>query len=346
VLAPPPEREKVLFGKDGWLFLRRDTNDVIGQQTGRVKFSRRQRREWKSVLQQRVTAIGRAGPTMECLVIPDKEFVYPEYLPDEVVPATERPVHDFLRIAEAAELPVTYALDALQEAKTGGEVYPRTDSHWSQRGAFVAYRLLCGSLLERGLAVPRLTEDDIEWSEAIAPGGLGMKLYPEQVSPTIRANLATHSGRLIFDNKVQNHGRVMIFEQDDANGLTCVVFGESFVQNLLVFLKESFTRLVYVHTSMFVGEIVDAEQPDLVLSVPLERFLVQVPDDGPGLRGLTTTAARKAGSGVLAPEEQPFLRRIPRLAEAGGPSQIGNMPWSKAPANKPGPTSDLTTGLE
>jgi hypothetical protein len=142
-------------------------------------------------------------------------------------------------------------------------------------------------------------EKSIEWFEAEAPGGLGIKLYPEQASPTTRANLAAHSGRLVFDNGVQNHGRVMVFEQE-GDGLSCVVFGESFVQNVLLFLKEAFRRLVYVHTSMLVEEIIAAEEPDLLLSVPLERFLVQVPDDSPGLAGLTQAAAEEAKIGTLA----------------------------------------------
>jgi alginate O-acetyltransferase complex protein AlgJ len=327
VLSPPLEREKVMFGKEGWLFLRRDTNDVIGQQTGRVKLNRRKRQGWSRVLKRRVEAIGRSSAEWECLVIPDKEFVYPEHLPEEVVPASQRPVHDFLRVAEATGAPVTYSLEALQAAKGRGELFSRTDSHWNQRGSFVAYQLLCRCLAQRGLAVPSLTEDTISWSQAMAPGGLGMKLYPQAISATTRANLATHSGALVFDNRIQNHGRVMIFEQRNEDGLSCLVFGESFVQNLLVFLKESFRRIVYVHTSMLVDEIVDLEQPDVVLSVPLERFLVQVPDDDPGLAGLTAAAVGKAKLGTLAPMEQPFLRQIPRLDGAGGTEQLGTMPW-------------------
>jgi hypothetical protein len=139
-----------------------------------------------------------------------------------------------------------------------------------------------------------------------------MKLYPPEVSTTIRADLEDHSSSLIFDNQVQNPGLVMIFEQSghDSEGSSCVVFGESFVQNLLVFLKETFSRLVYVHTSMLVPEIIEAEEPDVVLSIPLERFLIEVPDDSIGIAGLTVTATAKAGAGDLAPPEAPFVATV------------------------------------
>jgi hypothetical protein len=125
LLSPPPEREKVLFGKEGWLFLNRDTNDVIGQQTGRVKLSRKKRIAWERVLQSRMGTITRRSTRWRCLVIPDKEFVYSEFLPDGIQPASRRPVHDFLDTAKTIEAPVVYALDALRIGKTGTNCSPR-----------------------------------------------------------------------------------------------------------------------------------------------------------------------------------------------------------------------------
>src|ERR1700753_2838649 len=100
---------------------------------------------------------------------------------------------------------------------------------------------------------------------------------------------------LIYDNEVNNHGRVKIFERPDSRAPTCVVFGESFAEALLLFLRESFSRLVFVHTSMFVDEILEQEQPDVVLSIPIERFLVRVPDDEDALMKLGATARAKHG---------------------------------------------------
>lgn len=327
LLSPPPEREKVLFGKEGWLFLNRDTNDVIGQQTGRVKLSRKKRIAWERVLRNRMGTITRRSTRWLCLVIPDKEFVYSEFLPAGLEPVSRRPVHDFLDTARAIEAPVVYALDALRVEKARHQVFSKTDSHWNQRGAYTACKSITSYFRKGDVEIPLPGEKSIEWFEAEAPGGLGIKLYPEQVSSTTRANLSAHSGRLVFDNGVQNHGRVMVFEQE-GDGLSCVVFGESFVQNMLLFLKEAFRRLVFVHTSMLVDEIIAAEEPDLVLSVPLERFLVQVPNDSPGLDGLARSAAEKARKGTLASKQAAFLRGIPRLDEAGTVSQIGLMPWA------------------
>jgi len=74
-----------------------------------------------------------------------------------------------------------------------------------------------------------------------------------------------------------------------------VVFGESFAKNLLVFLQASFRRVAFVHTSMFVREIVEQEHPDVVLSMPVERFLLGVPDDTDSYGRLRQTSLKKGG---------------------------------------------------
>jgi hypothetical protein len=100
---------------------------------------------------------------------------------------------------------------------------------------------------------------------------------------------------LVYDNEVNNHGRVKIFERPNPDAPTCVVFGESFAEALLIFLRESFRRLVFVHTSMFIDEIVEQERPDVVLSIPIERFLIRVPDDTDALMRLQATVRAKGG---------------------------------------------------
>jgi hypothetical protein len=88
---------------------------------------------------------------------------------------------------------------------------------------------------------------------------------------------------------------VKAFERELPGGPTCVVFGESFAEALLIFLRESFQRLVFVHTSMLIPEILERERPDVVLSIPIERFLVRPPDDREAFAKLEALAVRKGG---------------------------------------------------
>jgi alginate O-acetyltransferase complex protein AlgJ len=289
--------EQVLVGRAGWLFLRQDSNDVVGQHTGSVKLDKQSQQAWARVLADRMATVERLGATWIFLVVPDKESVYPEHLPRRVTPSPRRPIHDFLDAAQSLRAPVTYLLDDLRAAKATGELYPRTDTHWNDRGAYVGYRRFCGELAARGIAVPVVDEARLRWSEIQAPGDLGGKWYPAPIhGSVVRTESIERRGRLRFDNAVHNHGRVMIFEQDEPGGPSCVVFGESFTEQLLVFLKETFRRLVFVHTSMLIAEVLEHEAPDVVLSLPVERFLLRVPDDRDALNQLDGTARGKGGA--------------------------------------------------
>jgi hypothetical protein len=291
------ENEKVLRGNDGWLFLRGDSNDVIGQHTGRITLTRGSRRSWSRIIKQRCSLAKHLDVVWLCVVIPDKESVYPEYLPPEVKSSVERPVHQILDTAKRLNAPIIYSLSDLEQAKGAGELYPKTDTHWNHRGAYVVYQRICKELVKRGIEVSALDEEVIEWSDERTPGDLGGKIHPEPIeSSTTRAKLLKPNGRLKFENGIRNRGQVWIFERDDlVDGPTCVVFGESFVGSLFVFLKETFRRVVVVHTSMFVREIVEAEAPDVVLSIPLERFMVRAPDDGEAFLKLASIAREKGG---------------------------------------------------
>jgi alginate O-acetyltransferase complex protein AlgJ len=285
---------KVLQGKDGWLFLRDDTNDVLGQHTGRVQMKPAQLEKWERVLAGRVATVRELGVPWVVQVAPDKEGVYSELLPAQVVPAPRRPVHDFLEVAARVGVPVHYPLEQLRaKAREGRPVYYVTDTHWNQFGAYVAYCEICSEAAKRGVAVPVLGESEIEWVTTETEGDLGEKLNPPRTGQTILARLRHHTSTLVADNGVANHGRVMVFEAPDSDKPTCVAFGESFANHLLIFLKESFSRLVAVHTTMLDRARLEQERPDVVLSMPLERFLIEVPDDTDAHARLEATARRK-----------------------------------------------------
>jgi GT2 family glycosyltransferase len=293
-----PDRGRVVVGRDGWLFLQEDRNDALGQHTGRVEFSPQDRESLATLLRERRAVTEAHGCIWITAVVPDKEAVYAEFLPPEVVPVPRRPVHDFLEIAAAEGAPALYLLDDLRAAKAQGDLYMRTDTHWNHRGAFVAYAAVCREISARGLDLEVVDPQSISWIEQPVQGDLGSKLYPEvaegkDVLPRLEGPVR---GAMVYDNRVRNHGMVLIHEQRDRDDLpTCLVFGESFAPPLVNFLKESFGRVVFVHTSMLVSDLIERLRPDVVLSVPTERFLISVPDDAQALERLAEAACAKGG---------------------------------------------------
>ncbi|HEY6145812.1 MAG TPA: glycosyltransferase [Solirubrobacterales bacterium] len=293
-----PDRDRVVVGREGWLFLREDRNDALGQHTGRVKFSSEDKESLAALLRERRAVVESHGCIWITAVVPDKEAVYAEFLPPEVAPAARRPVHDFLEIADAEGAAAIYLLDDLQAAKAQGDLYMRTDTHWNHRGSFVAYQAVCREIAARGLELEVVDQRSISWIEQPVQGDLGSKLYPEIAEGTdVFPRLAGEvRGALVYDNRVRNHGMVLIHERRDRDDLpSCLVLGESFAPPLVNFLKESFGRVVFVHTSMLVADLIERLRPDVVLSLPTERFLISVPDDAEALERLAESARAKGG---------------------------------------------------
>jgi hypothetical protein len=290
----PGQHLKVLQGRDGWLFLRNDSNDVLGQHTGRVSLRPEERQQWESLFLGRKALINDIGATWLFAIVPDKESVYPEHLPADIAPAERRPVHEVLEIAAETGTPALYLLDAMEAGKPGAAVYPKTDTHWTYRGAYLGYRAICENLRDRGVEVRAMDDRKVSWEEDSFAGDLGSKLDPPVESHRLLPVMEVDAS-LVFDNAVPNHGRVKVFERDFPGGPSCVVFGESFAEGLLIFLRESFRRLVFVHTSMLIPDVLEQERPDVVLSVPIERFLVRLPDDSEAFDKLEALAVGKGG---------------------------------------------------
>ena len=305
------QQRKALVGAEGWLFLRNDKNNVLGQHMGQVRLVSRRRRAWSRLLERRMTLMRELDTTWLCLVAPDKEAVYPELLPPGMTPAPTRPVHEILAEARRLGAPVLYPLDRLLEAKRREQPYYQTDTHWNQFGAHAAYLLIVEELAERGVEVPAVRDDDIRWIPETTLGDLGRKLRPQRGGRSVRGELRTHTSKLVFDNRISNHGRMMVFESDDDRRPDCVAFGESYANHLLLFLKESFRRLTFIHTSTVDRQLLERERPQVVLTVPLERFMLQVPDDRDAHRKLARTVAEKRSDGRVRDGTDRFLRGIP-----------------------------------
>jgi hypothetical protein len=83
----------------------------------------------------------------------------------------------------------------------------------------------------------------------------------------------------IFDNRLPNIGRTLVFENADAVYLLkVVVFGASSGYPMLKYLKRLFARVVFVHSAAQVDvAVLQHEKPDALLLQSNGRFLVQAP---------------------------------------------------------------------
>lgn len=274
--------KKYLLGKNGWIFLDHDSNRVIDQITGRHLLDQQGVDAWKKLILERDQYVASVGAQHLMFVAPNKELVYSEQLPDWVEIAEQRPIHQIMAaLGPQRARKIIYPLEAIRAGKMQGLTYPKSDTHWSGFGAYIGYQAFCAGLSNSGIEPLRVEGSRVAFEEVPYVGDLGIKFEPPVSAPTLSARIEGAAGRLAFDNRIPNRGRIRVFVNKDTTLPRCVMFGDSFGGNLLPFLKESFSTLVYVYGKSFDRELIEAYQPDVVLSQFVERFLIEPPVDTP-----------------------------------------------------------------
>ncbi len=281
---------RVLFGKEGWMFLNRD-DDVIEQFRGLRPFRPAELAHWRQALTERRDWLARHGIPYVVVVAPDKHTIYPEYLPDALTRAsTVTPLDQLLRyLRQTSDLDLVDLRPALRTAKAEVRLYHRTDTHWNDAGAFVAYRQILNVLRERyRLPVRPRDADAFVLVEEPGPGGdlAGMlalaDVYREQrleLRPLVARRARKVNGEIAAGRRP-----TVVMETGDANLLRAVMFRDSFADALIPFLSEHFARITYVWQPDLDVRVIESEHPDVVIHEIVERLLIATPANPPALR--------------------------------------------------------------
>src|SRR5919109_883117 len=221
-------------------------------------------------------------------------------LPDGIEPARERTVQQLIRHLDSRGSParVIYPLEDLLAEKSQRPVYRKTDTHWNDFGALVAYRRLAWEL-ERDVSVHIVGEDELQFFEIEIPGDLGYKVGIE-TTPEPCARYLYSRARSVYDNCVDSDGSLIITECRHAPATRCLVFGDSSCYGMLTYLAQSFGRLVVTHSAALDYDLIREERPDVVVSQMVERYLVVVPDDSKAI-GIRAQATAKVAERRLRP---------------------------------------------
>jgi hypothetical protein len=312
--VPPPEvARKVLVGRHGRLFLDYDTNQIMAQHTGRLRFTSGELEAWRAQLEERIDWLASRGTHYLFVVAPDVAAVFPHDLPEHVRPVADRPLVQLMRHLEETGSPaeILYPLDALAD-ESRHVTYPKTETHWSEWGAFLAYRAICEKLLEV-VRMREITERQIVVHDNTLEGDLGSKLDPPVSSPHAFVEVrGVAQARFVADNRVENRGRRIEYSCEAAPDVCCLLLGDSYAAGFVPILAESFRRVVLAYVPTLDRALVEEVQPDVVIHEMAERFLISVPDDAAAITHADWEAAKRAQGRVLAPKRY-FGNRVESL---------------------------------
>ncbi len=290
---------KGLAARGGWVFLINDTNDFLSWHLGLKRWSGDEQAAVQKILNERAQLL--AGRYYQMFICPEKSVVYREYLPaglDAVTPFDDRPARAMARMAPDV---VHYLADRFGALKRLGLLFFRGDTHVNWMGAYHVYREAILALQARGAPVgppltfnhlqhfiagmegdvliqlPEAVKDEFEVDASLARVGNMLELVISHTLPEARKRarqVPTPEGFIPGGG-----GReTIIMEQDDKSLPKALVFRDSTATLSIELLAQHFSRSVFVwHEGDVIGDLIDREQPDVILHFVAERFLATYP---------------------------------------------------------------------
>jgi len=279
---------KVVVGKQGWLFMHEaglGESTVDYYRSARL-FSRRELAHWKRVLEERRQWLSDRGIRYLFLIAPNKNTIYPENMPGNI-----RRVRPYSRMDQLisylnkySSVPAPDVRKALLRAKKNYPVYSRTDTHWTEYGAYIAYREIMKYISRwfdgaEPLPLSRFKIGIRNWSG----GDLAemLSLHREVLREDVVRLQAQPP--LEFDGAgLGNIGRLVRkgFTRCPTAPLPNILMvHDSFYKRLKPYLSASFSRVLYIWDwgMNFYPDIIEREKPVLVIDEMAERFLLGPP---------------------------------------------------------------------
>jgi len=286
--------QTVIKGKGDWLFLSQENaelNVVEDYRSGRL-FTPHQITRWVGVYKDRQDWLAARGIRYLVVVAPNKHTVYPEFLPDRFNRVSPISRTDQLVTAlDAAGVEVLDLRPAMAGVKDKALAYYRTDTHWTTFGAFAGYVAIMKRLAEWFPSFAPDIRGDFDIT--LAPGlngGLAAMLALGDIFPEDRVTFTPRTPRRAVEqaNAVAPPSLfqpTVVMETGDPSLPTAVVFRDSFAHELIPFLSEHFSRVVYLwpypstprETRVFDRAAIEALKPDLVIDEFVERYFTEFP---------------------------------------------------------------------
>jgi alginate O-acetyltransferase complex protein AlgJ len=272
----------VTLGSNGWLYLASDSA-VLSFRAARP-FTSEQLEAYRRILEARRDWLCSRGIPYLMIIPPNKDTIYPEYMPAALNKLNSRSRLDQLvgYMKERSSVRILDVRGDLRRARQVERVYGITDSHWNLRGGYVAYERIMQILKDwfpEAGAIPR-TE-----FRAVAENGPGGDLaqmlgiadrLPEErltLEPRARWHFTQSTDPLPIAARTAYPELAMATARPDAELPRAVFFRDSFAAQLIPFLAEHFQRMVCIWDKDFNRAIVEHERPAVVIQEMVERSL-------------------------------------------------------------------------
>jgi len=276
----------VVIGKDGWLFFAGD--GALENHLGLKRFTDAELRQWKDYLERRQAWLAKRGIQYVFLFTPDKQTIYPEFLPDRLAKLRDGTALDQLMayLRQNCSVPVIDVSKSVRQAKPLGQLYWKTDTHWASIGAYAGYTDLSARLQSLYPAYSPVGGNKLQKARAEPDLArlMGLDHAREVIPPNdFSSKMEIHNK---FSPKIPNDARTYSIEPPSPELATrALVYHDSFFNGFIGLFWPHFAKSTYVwrvemrspKQEQELLKLINEEKPGLFVEEMLERFILTPP---------------------------------------------------------------------
>lgn len=281
-----PVPDKVVIGKNGWLFLSGKNLDTY---LGNNLFSEKELITIGNELEYRANYCKKRGIKFYFIIVPQKHTIYSEYFTDlykNTVNLTLRTqVKQYL--AENTDINCIDFTEELIDMKEQGLLYYKTGNHWNNLGAFFASRQIVNTVRKDFPLLPELNLEDYQLSYETVNGtnlaemiSSASNFKDEKITLTPLFSSEAQRGEKSGYEPSEGFQYPDSYEQVTINPgavpLKVLMIRESFAKAQIQFLQTPFNKVVYIWDGWQYKrneDIIEIENPDILILQVYEPFL-------------------------------------------------------------------------
>ena len=267
-------------GKDDWLFLGNSHDKTLSKLTLSKEPTQSEIETTRDIFANLAKDAAQYNTRVALIIGPNKSSIYPEYLPNELTPSPKRYIDFFLKGLENISNLTVYdpTSDLLASKQAEGILYWMTDTHWNNRGAFIAFVGL-SKLLDFPHPKVKFKHGTPYSGDLIEISGLNdFPLHAEDNWETVWPNHPALTTNIIPNKKKTSFGETVIVS--NANPLSdnsIWIVGDSFTKTLKQYFDATFKEVRYVghwdnELKTLSSELNEAtSKPDIIIFIRVER---------------------------------------------------------------------------
>jgi alginate O-acetyltransferase complex protein AlgJ len=274
--------DKTLIGKERWLIYT-DEGSIDDYQHINA-FSEADLMRLQEDLDTLNETLRQKGIKFLVVIPPNKNTIYPEYVPEEIPVANAPSRYDQLTkyMRQHGKTQILDLRPALLEARKTRVVYFSKDTHWNDYGAVVAYQQIILALqADFSVLQPHPLSDFQQTTRA----GVALDLAENVAAPDLATDDIVLSPLYASNTTYyqEKHGgrRLTIGTNPNTALPKIVIYHDSFFNRLIPLVGDHFQKSVFIPLNsppeIWNFSWIDSENPDIVILEFTERYIDQIP---------------------------------------------------------------------